>query len=69
VTLTAGKGVDGQMLQEFIAERLAPYKRPQYLFVVDALPASATGKVLKHVLVPLAERLIAEGACRGGVPA
>jgi acyl-CoA synthetase (AMP-forming)/AMP-acid ligase II len=34
----------------FCAERLADYKRPRQLHLVDELPRNATGKVMKHRL-------------------
>jgi fatty-acyl-CoA synthase len=37
-------------LQEFLAERLARYKHPKGLEIVDALPRNAAGKVLKTEL-------------------
>jgi acyl-CoA synthetase (AMP-forming)/AMP-acid ligase II len=37
-------------LRAWAAERLAPYKRPARIVMMDALPAAANGKVLKHVL-------------------
>lgn len=37
-------------LRAWAAERLAPYKRPSRIVLLAALPAAATGKVLKHVL-------------------
>jgi long-chain acyl-CoA synthetase len=37
-------------LAEHAAARLAPYKRPTELFLVDALPVSASGKILKSEL-------------------
>jgi len=37
-------------LRAWAAERLAPYKRPGRIVLMTALPAAATGKVLKHVL-------------------
>ncbi|MBV8862613.1 MAG: long-chain fatty acid--CoA ligase, partial [Mycobacterium sp.] len=37
-------------LDEFLAERLARYKRPKGLEIVDALPRNPAGKVLKTEL-------------------
>jgi fatty-acyl-CoA synthase len=37
-------------LQEFLGERLARYKHPRALEVVDALPRNPAGKVLKTEL-------------------
>jgi acyl-coenzyme A synthetase/AMP-(fatty) acid ligase len=39
-------------VQEFAAERLAPFKRPRIVHFVDALPRNALGKVVKHELAP-----------------
>lgn len=41
---------DEAELRAWAAERLAPYKRPARIVMMDALPAAANGKVLKHVL-------------------
>ena len=43
-------------LAAYLAERLAPHKRPRRLFVVDALPLTAAGKRDRRALVRLAER-------------
>lgn len=37
-------------LRDWAAARLAPYKRPGRIVLMDTLPAAASGKVLKHVL-------------------
>ncbi|WP_332876209.1 class I adenylate-forming enzyme family protein [Massilia sp. S19_KUP03_FR1] len=37
-------------LADWLAARLAPYKRPARIVLVDALPAAPNGKVLKHRL-------------------
>jgi long-chain acyl-CoA synthetase len=37
-------------LRNWAAERLAPYKRPGRIVLMKALPAAATGKILKHEL-------------------
>jgi acyl-CoA synthetase (AMP-forming)/AMP-acid ligase II len=55
VETSPGSTVDEDALSAFVAEKLAAYKRPQRIFIVDALPASATGKIQKHLLARLAE--------------
>jgi len=42
--------LDLEELRAFLAERVAEYKIPRQITVVDELPRNATGKVLKHVL-------------------
>jgi len=46
-------------LREWAAARLAPYKRPARIVMLDALPAAANGKVLKHVLKKMAAEMAA----------
>jgi long-chain acyl-CoA synthetase len=57
-----GSAVDEAALKAFVRERLAPYKRPQHIFIMARMPASATGKVQKHALAALADELIARKA-------
>jgi acyl-CoA synthetase (AMP-forming)/AMP-acid ligase II len=45
-----GSALDAATLAAWAAERLAPYKRPARIVLSDALPAAATGKILKHRL-------------------
>ncbi|WP_287496084.1 AMP-binding protein [Pandoraea sp. CB10b_02] len=45
-----GHDIDVSALAAWAAGRLAPYKRPAQILVLDALPAASTGKVLKHKL-------------------
>ncbi len=53
-------GVDPATLRDFVSARLSGYKCPGAIFVVDALPAAATGKILKHMLLDtFAERISA----------
>ena len=40
-----------QVILDFVAERVAPHKRIRYLEVVDQIPKSASGKILRRVLV------------------
>ncbi|GAA2006608.1 AMP-binding protein [Brevibacterium samyangense] len=37
-------------LQEFLADRIASFKKPTRLEILDELPRNASGKLLKHVL-------------------
>ena len=46
----AGATVDEAELIAWCRERMANYKVPRAVEVVDALPLNATGKVLKYVL-------------------
>ncbi|WP_375261214.1 class I adenylate-forming enzyme family protein [Palleronia sp.] len=59
----ARPGVDPTVLADFARERLSAYKRPSAIFVVDALPAASTGKILKHrLLTAFADRIAAHDA-------
>lgn len=55
VELKAGRGASVQELLAHAAASLAPYKRPNDLRILDALPASATGKVLRAQLKQAAQ--------------
>jgi len=46
-------------LMSFIRFQLTSYKRPSKIIILDALPATSTGKILKH---KLAESLRGEGS-------
>jgi long-chain acyl-CoA synthetase len=50
----AGAAIDTGALEAFLRERLAPYKIPRRWHVMDRLPASSTGKLLKPALRVLA---------------
>lgn len=45
-----GAGLDLEKLRAWVKERLANYKVPKQLVVVDELPRNASGKVQKHLL-------------------
>lgn len=49
-----GVVVTEQTLQEFVRDQLAPYKRPARIHIMEQLPATATGKILKGRLRDLA---------------
>ena len=53
-----GAGLDEPGLRAHVAARLSPYKRPGLYVITDTLPATPTGKVLKHKLIAhFADRL------------
>ena len=58
VQLLPGSRVTPADLMSFIRFQLTSYKRPSKIIILDALPATSTGKILKH---KLAESLHGEG--------
>jgi long-chain acyl-CoA synthetase len=50
VQLLKGSKTSPQDLMAHISPQLTSYKRPSEIIVLDALPATSTGKVLKHKL-------------------
>ncbi|MFE5485797.1 long-chain fatty acid--CoA ligase [Streptomyces sp. NPDC056527] len=46
-----GADVTTDELREFVRERVAPYKYPREIKLVEALPKGATGKILKREIV------------------
>lgn len=51
VVLKPGRGMDLERMRAYLdAQRLARQKFPEQLFVIDAMPKTASGKILKHVL-------------------
>jgi fatty-acyl-CoA synthase len=57
VRLAPGRQVDGEDLQRFVREHLAPHKTPREWVFVDELPMTASGKVQKFAL---RDRFVAE---------
>ena len=50
VQLMAGSKVTPSELMTYVSPQLTSYKRPSQIVVLDALPATSTGKILKHKL-------------------
>jgi acyl-CoA synthetase (AMP-forming)/AMP-acid ligase II len=50
VQLIQGARTTAGDLTDYIRDQLAPYKRPSEIIVLNALPATSTGKILKHQL-------------------
>jgi long-chain acyl-CoA synthetase len=58
----AGEGLEEAAILDHCAARLAKYKRPARLVVLDALPRTAVGKIDKQALKALARAMLAEEA-------
>jgi long-chain acyl-CoA synthetase len=52
VALKAGADCSPAELRDFVKERLAAYKYPRYVWLVDELPKGPTGKILKREITP-----------------
>ncbi|WP_265921157.1 class I adenylate-forming enzyme family protein [Cupriavidus nantongensis] len=50
VELREGERFDAPALQDYLVGRLSPYKRPERIVRVAAMPTTASGKLLKHQL-------------------
>ena len=50
VQLLQGAKITSSDLMTFVNGQLTSYKRPSQIVVLDALPATSTGKILKHKL-------------------
>ena len=48
--VAAGDEIDGDELMAWVAERVAPYKRIRAVEVVDEIPKSASGKIMRRLL-------------------
>lgn len=59
VIATSSVAVDPTELVAWCRERMANYKVPRYIEIVDALPLNASGKVLKYALRERAAKLVA----------
>jgi fatty-acyl-CoA synthase len=61
IALKPDAELDRQIVQEYCVERLAKFKVPADIAIVEALPRNATGKVLKR---ELRDRFVGENAPR-----
>jgi acyl-CoA synthetase (AMP-forming)/AMP-acid ligase II len=53
LVLRPGQVLDDVAAKDFLRQRLAPYKLPQHIVVVRALPRNPSGKVIRAELLPL----------------
>jgi long-chain acyl-CoA synthetase len=52
VTLAPGASATPEELREWLKERVAPFKYPRHVWLVDELPKGPTGKILKREIAP-----------------
>jgi len=60
--VAADSPVTEDELKAFLADRLAPYKRPSRIVITTDLPAAPTGKILKSKLIDTFADQIAQPA-------
>ena len=48
VALQAGRHGTAEELRDYVKARVAAYKYPRHVWLVDALPKGPTGKILKR---------------------
>ena len=47
----ASRATPAEAIMAFVAERVAPHKRVRHVEFIDQIPKSASGKILRRVLV------------------
>ena len=56
VALTAGASVEPDELRDYVKARVAAYKYPRRVWILDSLPKGPTGKILRReIVVPATE--------------
>jgi long-chain acyl-CoA synthetase len=55
VALRPGAQATPEELREYVEERVAAYKYPRHVWLLESLPQGPTGKVLKRAIVRPAE--------------
>ena len=55
VELRSGAAATAEELREYVKARVAAYKYPRHIWLTDALPIGATGKILKREIAIPAE--------------
>jgi acyl-coenzyme A synthetase/AMP-(fatty) acid ligase len=53
----SSRPLDTDVLRAWLEQRLSPYKRPARIVIMDAMPAAATGKILKGQLKHMARQM------------
>jgi len=52
VAVKPGALITAEELRDYVKAQVAAYKYPRHVWIVDALPKGATGKILKREIVP-----------------
>ena len=52
-----GKEIHTEVLKKWLRERVAPYKIPSHVFLMEQIPTAPSGKFLKHKLEVIAMKL------------
>jgi long-chain acyl-CoA synthetase len=52
VAVKPGAVITAEELRDYVKAQVAAYKYPRHVWIVDALPKGATGKILKREIVP-----------------
>jgi long-chain acyl-CoA synthetase len=55
VVLKPGASVTAEELRVYVKAQVAAYKYPRKVWIVEQLPKTATGKILKREIVPPAD--------------
>ena len=52
IALKAGRECTADELRDFVKQRVAAYKYPRHVWLVDELPKGPTGKIIKRTITP-----------------
>jgi long-chain acyl-CoA synthetase len=55
VALKPGAAVTPEELRDYVKERVAAYKYPRHVWLIESLPKGPTGKIVKREIVPPAD--------------
>jgi long-chain acyl-CoA synthetase len=55
VALKPGASATAEELRDYVKAQVAAYKYPRRVWIIETMPKSATGKILKREIVPPAD--------------
>jgi acyl-CoA synthetase (AMP-forming)/AMP-acid ligase II len=61
IVLKPGVEIDAEEIQRYVAERVAPHKKLRLVEFVDEIPKSASGKLLRRVLIERERKAVGRG--------